>query len=112
MENAMVTVPLAQIDALRDKVKKAEERAEHFKNQKEFNVSISVDMYYEGTRKYAHHVYSFGDMQMIRQFSDGDGYREACALIKDAFDKVMLDSKEMRFYRKVPKWLIRFFKCD
>jgi hypothetical protein len=107
---ATVTISLKELEDLKLKLEKAEDKASKYKFQKEFTITFDCTIYDGKTyKRYDNYmVRSYGNLELLKEFTN---YKEVKELTKATFDAMVKDSEVIRFYNKFPKWVHKLFNC-
>ena len=104
MKDAIVTIPLSEIDNLRKNISRLELANKDLKEIKTpmhyFNICYDFS---KGTS-----VYNNSGYVMINQDVVVNKFEE---IVKNNFEKEFTQSKENKFYNKFPNWIHKLFNC-
>jgi hypothetical protein len=104
MKEAIVTIPLSEIDDLRKKISRLELANKDLKEIKTpmhyFRISYDFST---GTSVYNNHGYvTFNEDEVNNRFEE---------IVKSNFEKIFTESKQNKFYNKFPNWIHKLFNC-
>lgn len=106
---ATVTISLEELESLKEEIKILENKNIKLNKQKNFNLSIDGDIYdwKDGKRFYSSRLIVYGDIKLLTE----KAYLEFQKEVKELFDKMIENSRYMKFYKIFPKWIHKLFKC-
>lgn len=104
MKDAIVTIPLSEIDDLRNTISRLELAN---KDLKEIKTPMHYfRIYYDfskGTSVYNNFGYEvFNEDEIDNKFEE---------IVKSNFEKILTKSKQNKFYNKFPFWVHKLFNC-
>ena len=104
MKEAIVTIPLSEIDNLRKKISRLEtynqELLELKKPTHYFRICYDFS---KGTSVYNSFGYeTFNEDEVDNRFEE---------IVKSNFEKIFTESKQNKFYNKFPNWIHKLFNC-
>lgn len=108
---ATVTIPLVELDALRNKIQRLEANVARLQAQKEITVTIDTDIYdyRSNNRETGNRTRTYSNWN---EFVDNwDKWKETQEAFEEVFQKIIDKSIEKRFYKKFPTWIHDIFGC-
>jgi hypothetical protein len=104
MKEAIVTIPLSEIDDLRKKISRLELANKDLKEIKTphhyFHICYDFS---KGTSVYNNCGYAVINKDVVE-----NKFEE---IVKSNFEKVFTQSKQNKFYNKFPNWIHKLFNC-
>lgn len=110
---AMVNIELHELDLLRKKIEEQSNRIKELEAQKDATITIDGDIYSwddKGrNRKSGVRMMVYGNLERL---SPNVVWREVQTTAQEIMEKVLEDSKPVKLYRKIPRWVKKLYKCD
>jgi hypothetical protein len=104
MKDAIVTIPLSEIDDLRKKISRLELANKDLKEIK--TPQHFFNIYYDFSKGTS--LYNNSGYVVINKDEEETKFEE---IVKNNFEKVFTQSKQNKFYNKFPNWIHKLFNC-